>query len=132
MQSEGEVFINVRTSHSLVELVAYDVPSTDHLPNVEDTIGFEPVYCNLGPLTGRPKFTPEGNGDGVGIKLLVYGGDLRERRRRSKAFRCVDLLEEFTGHCEVVQQRLAVGYTPRNYDVSKYKAKGEIRQMVSV
>lgn len=75
------------------------MPSTDHLPNVEDAIGFETVYRNLGPLTGRPELTPEGNGDGVGIKLLVYRGDLRERRRGSKAFRCVDLLEEFTGHC---------------------------------
>jgi hypothetical protein len=100
MQSKGEGSIYVRrTSHSLVELVAYDVPSTDHLPNVEDAIGFETVYCNLGPLTGRPELTPEGNGDGVGIKLLVYSGDLREGRRGSKAFRCVDLLEEFTGHC---------------------------------
>ena len=129
MQSKGEVFINVRrTSHSLVELVAYDVPSTDHLPNMKDTIGFETVYCNLGPLTRRPELTPERNGDGVGIKLLVYGGDLGERRRGSKAFRCVDLLEEFTGHCEVVQQRLAVGYIPRDYDVSNCKANGEIRQ----
>lgn len=108
------------------------MPSTDYLPNVKDAIGFETVYCNLSPLTGRPELTPEGNGDGVGIKLLVYRGDLRERRRGSKAFRYVDLLEEFTGHCKVVQQRLAVGYTPRDYDVSNCTAKRGIGKMVSV
>jgi len=100
------------TNHSLAELVAYDVPSTDHLPNVEDAVGFETVYRDLSPLTRRPELTPEGNGDGVAIKLLVYGGDLREGGRGSQAFGRVDLLEEFTGHREVVQQRLAVGYTP--------------------
>jgi len=62
MRSKGEGCINVgRTSHSLVELVAYDVPSTDHLPNVEDAVGFETVYRNFGPSTGRPELTPEGN-----------------------------------------------------------------------
>jgi len=104
MQSKGEVCINVgRTSHSLVKFVAYDVPSTDHLPNVEDAVGFKTVYRNLSPLTRRPEPTPEGNRDSVAIELLVYGGDLRERGRGSQAFGRVDLLEEFTGHCEVVQ-----------------------------
>lgn len=111
MQSKGEVCINVG-SHSLVKLVAYDVPSTDHLPNVEDAVGFETVYRNLSPLTRHPELTPEGNGDGVTIKLLVYGGNLRERGRGSQTFGRVDLLEEFTSHCEVVQQGLAVGCTP--------------------
>jgi len=109
MQSKGEVCINVGRSHSLVELVAYDVPSTDHLPNVEDAVGLETVYRNLSPLTRRPELTPEGNGDGVAIKLLVYGGNLRERGRGSQAFSRVDLLEEFTSHREVVQQGLVVG-----------------------
>ena len=63
-------------SDSLVELVAYDVPSTNHLPNVEDAVGFKTVHRDLGPLTGRPELTPEGNGESTGIKLLVYGGDL--------------------------------------------------------
>jgi hypothetical protein len=85
-------------SHSLVKLVAYDVPSTNDLPDVENAVGFETVYRNSGPLTGRPELTPEGNGDGVAVKLLVYGGDLRERGRGGEAFSCVDLLEEFTGH----------------------------------
>jgi len=93
----------------LVDLVAYDVPSTNHLPNVKDAVGFKTVHHDLCPLTGPPELTPEGNGDGVGVKLLIYGGDLRERGRGSEAFGCVDLLEEFTGHCQIVQQWLAVG-----------------------
>lgn len=129
MQSKGEDMYNVgKTTHSLVELVAYDVPSTNHLPNVEDAISFETIYRNFGPLTGRPELTPEGNGDGVRIKLLVYGGDLCERGWGSEAFRCVDLLEEFTGHGQVVQQWLAVGYTRREYNFSNCAFKGEIRR----